>query len=107
MYLRERKDVVYENLRDLNFEYHAGKLSEADYESLKNNMEDQAANVLAEIAQLETRPVTPRKEREFENSAQRFCLLVLAWQSCFSRRSHRNGHQRHNQTSHPLEMTSF
>ena len=52
-YLRERKDVVYENLRDLNFEFKAGKFSEADYESLKNNMEDEAAALLAEIAQLE------------------------------------------------------
>ena len=28
-YLRERKDVIYENLRDLNFEYLAGKLPQA------------------------------------------------------------------------------
>ncbi len=28
-YLRERKDVVYDNLRDLNFEYKAGKFSRA------------------------------------------------------------------------------
>ena len=28
-YLRERKDVIYENLRDLNFEYQAGKVSGA------------------------------------------------------------------------------
>jgi len=55
-YLRERKDVVYENLRDLNFEYRAGKLSEGDYESLKNNMEEEAAALLAEIARLETAP---------------------------------------------------
>lgn len=53
MYLRERKDVIYENLRDLNFEYKAGKFSEADYESLKSNMEEEAAGVLAEIGRLE------------------------------------------------------
>ena len=34
-YLRERKDAVYDNLRDLNFEYKAGKLPEADYVSLR------------------------------------------------------------------------
>ncbi len=33
-YLRERKDVVYENLRDLNFEFKAGKMPETDYQSL-------------------------------------------------------------------------
>jgi hypothetical protein len=52
-YLRERKDVVYENLRDLNFEYRAGKLSDSDYQSLKTSLEEEAAAILAEIAQLE------------------------------------------------------
>jgi hypothetical protein len=52
-YLRERKDAVYENLRDLNFEYRAGKLPDVDYQSLKSSLEDEAATILAEIARLE------------------------------------------------------
>lgn len=52
-YLRERKDAVYENLRDLNFEYRAGKIPDADYQSLKSSLEDEAATLLAEIARLE------------------------------------------------------
>ncbi len=52
-FLRERKEVVYENLRDLNFEYKAGKLPEADYANLRASLEDEAAAVLAEIEQLE------------------------------------------------------
>jgi len=52
-YLRERKEVVYENLRDLNFEYKAGKFPDADYQSLKASLEEEAAAVLAEIARLE------------------------------------------------------
>jgi hypothetical protein len=52
-YLRERRDVVYENLRDLNFEFKAGKLSESDYASLKTGLEEEAAGILAEIARLE------------------------------------------------------
>jgi hypothetical protein len=52
-YLRERKEVVYENLRDLNFEYRAGKVSEADHESLRTSLEEEAAAILAEIARLE------------------------------------------------------
>lgn len=52
-YLRERKDVVYENLRDLNFEYSAGKLPDADYQSLKASLQDEAAGLLAEISRLE------------------------------------------------------
>ena len=53
MYLRERKDVVYENLRDLNFEHKAGKIPEADYVSMKNSLEEEAAAILAEISRLE------------------------------------------------------
>lgn len=53
-YLRERKDVVYENLRDLNFEYRAGKVPDADYQSLKATLQDEAAGLLAEIARLES-----------------------------------------------------
>lgn len=30
-FLAERKQVVYDNLRDLNFEYRAGKYPEEDY----------------------------------------------------------------------------
>jgi hypothetical protein len=52
-YLRERKDAVYENLRDLNFEYRAGKVPDADYQSLKSSLQDEAATLLAEIARLE------------------------------------------------------
>ncbi|HTT23995.1 MAG TPA: hypothetical protein VMG82_34035 [Candidatus Sulfotelmatobacter sp.] len=63
-YLRERKDAVYENLRDLNFEYRAGKVPDADYQSLKASLQDEAAALLAEIAHLESQPTAvPRKAR--------------------------------------------
>jgi len=52
-YLRERKEVVYENLRDLNFEYKAGKLPDTDYQAMKTSLEEEAAGILAEIARLE------------------------------------------------------
>jgi len=52
-YLRERKDAVYENLRDLTFEYKAGKLSDKDYEGLRSSLESEAASILAEIDRLE------------------------------------------------------
>ncbi|HUO27433.1 MAG TPA: hypothetical protein VMU61_17330 [Candidatus Aquilonibacter sp.] len=62
-YLRERKDVVYENLRDLNFEYKAGKVPDTDYRSLKSSLQDEAATLLAEIARLEKNPVVRRGAR--------------------------------------------
>jgi hypothetical protein len=63
-YLRERKDAVYENLRDLNFEYKAGKIPDVDYQSMKGSLQDEAATLLAEIARLEaTAASAPRKAR--------------------------------------------
>jgi outer membrane protein TolC len=52
-YLRERQEAVYENLRDLNFEYKAGKVPDADYQSMRTSLEEEAAAIMAEIAQLE------------------------------------------------------
>ena len=53
-YLYERKDAIYENLRDLNFEHKAGKFSEADFVTMRSAMEAEAAGILAEIEKLET-----------------------------------------------------
>jgi hypothetical protein len=51
-YLRERKDVIYDNLRDLNFEYRAGKYPEEDYAAQRSALEAEAGIVLAEIDSL-------------------------------------------------------
>ncbi len=53
MFLRERKEMVYENLRDLNFEFKAGKYPEADYHAMRAGLEEEAAMLLAEIESLE------------------------------------------------------
>src|SRR5207245_9675048 len=47
--LMERRDIIYENLRDLKFEYRTGKFAEEDYEQMKQTLEAEAALVLAEI----------------------------------------------------------
>ncbi len=52
-FLREQKDVLYENLRDLNFEYSAGKYPAEDYAAQRAALENETAAVLAEIEQLE------------------------------------------------------
>jgi len=53
-FLRERKDSIYENLRDLNFEYRAGKYPEEDYLAQRAGLENEAAQVVAEIDFLES-----------------------------------------------------
>ncbi|MBV9400512.1 MAG: hypothetical protein JO062_21215 [Bryobacterales bacterium] len=48
-HLEERKAAIYENLRDLQFEYRVGKLSDADYQSTKVGLQKELAAVIAEI----------------------------------------------------------
>lgn len=50
--LMERRDAIYDNLRDLRFEYRSGKYSESDYEAMKTTMENEAALVIAEMDQV-------------------------------------------------------
>ena len=53
-YLLERKEQLYENLRDLNFEYRAGKYPEEDFQAQRAVLENEAAQLLAEIEFLQT-----------------------------------------------------
>ena len=57
--LMERRDAIYENLRDLRFEFRAGKFSEQDYEEIKQSLEVEAARVLADMDQLTGGTPTP------------------------------------------------
>ena len=52
LHLDERKAAIYENLRDLQFEYRLGKLSDADYQNTKRDLQKELAAVLAEIDKL-------------------------------------------------------
>jgi hypothetical protein len=47
-HLDERKAAVYENLRDLQFEYRVGKLSDTDYAKTKLALQKELAMVVAE-----------------------------------------------------------
>jgi hypothetical protein len=68
--LLERRDAIYDNLRDLKFEHRAGKYSEGDYELMMSSLENEAAVVLTEIEQVTesqvrrprtVRPVAPER----------------------------------------------
>ncbi|MDE3063530.1 MAG: hypothetical protein KGJ51_10780 [Acidobacteriota bacterium] len=52
-YLLERKEQLYENLRDLNFEYRAGKYPEEDFLTQRALLEDETAQLMAEIEHLQ------------------------------------------------------
>lgn len=51
-HLEEKKARIYDNLRDLNFEYRVGKLSDEDYQRTKGGLQQELAGVLAEMDQI-------------------------------------------------------
>lgn len=48
-HLDERKASIYENLRDLQFEYRLGKMSDDDYQRSKTDLQKELARVMAEV----------------------------------------------------------
>ncbi len=52
-HLEERKSQIYENLRDLQFEFRVGKLSDSDYQKTKLDLQRELARVLADIDSLQ------------------------------------------------------
>jgi hypothetical protein len=69
--LLERRDSIYENLRDLRFEYRAGKYSSEDYEAMKSALETEAAVVLGEIDQTtDSQTKRPRTPKAAERGAR-------------------------------------
>jgi hypothetical protein len=50
-FLLERKEQLYENLRDLTFEYRAGKYPEEDFVAQRALLEHETAQLMAEIDQ--------------------------------------------------------
>src|SRR6266478_211846 len=67
LHLEERKAQIYENLRDLQFEYRVGKLSDADYQKTKLDLQRELAKVLAEIDTIQpvkAAAVPPKPKRD-------------------------------------------
>ena len=73
-HLEDRKYAIYDNLRDLQFEYRLGKLSDNDYQATKQALQKELAVVLAETeatvkrlglatARAEAKPVKPKQPR--------------------------------------------
>ena len=69
--LLERRDAIYENLRDLRFEHRAGKFSDQDYEEIKQSLEIEAARVLAEMDTLTGGVPTPATRQAASEKGRR------------------------------------
>jgi hypothetical protein len=59
-HLEERKTQIYENLRDLQFEFRVGKLSDDDYQKTKQDLQRELAKVMAEIDAILPPPAKPQ-----------------------------------------------
>jgi hypothetical protein len=70
--LLERRDAIYDNLRDLKFENRAGKYAEQDYEQMRDSLEIEAAQVLLEIERVtgNQAPIPRRDPTAAGNSRQ-------------------------------------
>jgi hypothetical protein len=70
-HLDERKASIYENLRDLQFEYRVGKLSDADYQQTKLDLQKELAQVMAQVDQLKSDlKFTPQVQAPNPNDAR-------------------------------------
>ena len=61
--LEAMRDVAYETLRDVEFDYHAGKIGEADYRSMTERYTQEAAGLLQRLDALKARPPRPEGPR--------------------------------------------
>ncbi|HYL38953.1 MAG TPA: hypothetical protein VEV17_23760 [Bryobacteraceae bacterium] len=82
-HLEERKAQIYENLRDLQFEFRVGKLSDDDYQKTKLDLQRELARVLAEIDALQpAQPVQAKAAKAPEASAQASARTSTTCPSC-------------------------
>jgi hypothetical protein len=62
-HLDERKAAIYENLRDAQFEFRVGKLSDLDYQQTKLGLQKELAVVMAEIDRIKGTLPPPAVEK--------------------------------------------
>jgi len=72
-HLEERKAQIYENLRDLQFEFRLGKLSDEDYQKTKVDLQLELAKVLAEIDAVPAVPAKPARAQAVQAAVSDKC----------------------------------
>ena len=61
--LLQEKDTLYAAIKDLDFDYHKGKLSQADYQNLRANNQQQAVELLKRLEETGTSQL-PKAEKK-------------------------------------------
>ena len=59
--LLQQKDAIYAAIKELDFDYHMGKLSQEDYQSLRVSYEQQAVELLKRLEDAKPTPAPSPK----------------------------------------------
>lgn len=68
--LRQERARLYADLKELEFDYQAGRLSEADYNELRQGIEAKAAVVLQELDSVARRPTATQAPTKIQRPSQ-------------------------------------
>ena len=68
-HLDERKAAIYDNLRDAQFEFRVGKLSDDDYQQTKLGLQKELAVVMAEVDRIKATLPAPSVESKKTKAA--------------------------------------
>jgi len=74
--LIERKEAIYAAIKDIEFDYQMGKLSEEDFQALRQQYKDEAVGLLKKIDQGQHKPEKKAKaasQKKAEEASPKFC----------------------------------
>jgi hypothetical protein len=81
-HLEDRKAAIYGNLRDLQFEYRLGKLSDEDYQRTKLSLQKELAAVLSEMEETARRLGLATKKSAPASKTSQAAAPVAAQNTC-------------------------
>lgn len=80
--LQERKENIYAAIKDIEFDYQMGKLSEEDFKELRQQYKDEAVNLLKEIDATQQKIIKPaapqsksKSKEPVKGKAAKFCWI--------------------------------
>lgn len=75
--LIERKEGIYSAIKEIEFDYQMGKLSEEDFKALRQQYKDEAVNLLKKIEQIQRKPAKPagKAKKPTEQKSPNFCWV--------------------------------
>lgn len=73
--LVERKENIYAAIKEIEFDYQMGKLSEEDFKALRQQYKDEAVNLLKKIDQLQGKPAGQKKGAKTAQTSPNYCWV--------------------------------